>query len=67
MNIAPEDLDVVVHLPNDRRKTLRYLTSKDCLEIALSRTDPAERDHYRTVARRLRGYENLEAAIKASR
>ena len=60
-----EHFDVVMHLDNDRRKSLRFLTSDDCIDVAVNVGNRVDHELWMTMATALVGHTNLEAAYKA--
>lgn len=69
MNIVIEEvnLDIVVHLPGQRRKLMRYLTTSDCVDIALAAQHQVDHDLYMEMSRRLLGFHDFEEAFRAGK
>lgn len=65
--IVEDNLDIVIHLPGERRKLLRHLITTDCIDIALSKKHQVDHDLYMEMSRRLLGFRDFEEAFRAGK
>lgn len=67
MRLEPENLELVVHLNDTRRKRFGFVTAADCDGIAAWVSHQVDRDLWLSVARQLResGHQTIDAAFAA--